>query len=121
MTRADAHNNPTAFTVAIARQAGLKQHEEFTYGEVFPGVNFPAKDDEITARLIGDPLEITIRVIDQVGFYTRGSQLRWNYVAIPREVWLNLSPIFKAGVISGMYNREGGIEMRNLFPRSFIF
>lgn len=117
-SRTDSHNNPTAFTTDIARQAGLKEGEEYTQGAPFvaaPGQTL------YTANLIGDPIALTIRVIDRIGFYAGIYGQRWNYIAMPKEVWLSLSPDFKAGVIGGMYRREGGTEMVKLFPRRFIF
>ena len=115
--RTDSHNNPTAFTTDIARQAGLKEGEEYTQGDSF----FDGHKYYYTARLIGDPLDLTIRVIDRIGFYAGIYGQRWSDIGMPKEVWLNLSPDFKAGVIAGMYHREGGTEMVKLFPRSFIF
>jgi hypothetical protein len=117
--RTDSHNNPTAFTTDIARQAGLREGIDFSIGDSFrAGVNSPL---EYTARLIGDPIALTIRVIDAVGFYAHAGGQRWSYIALPPQVWGNMSPAFKAATIGGMYNREGGTEMKKLFPTPFLF
>ena len=127
--RTDAHRNPTALTTDIAKEAGLLDGVEYIQGEPFtvpaPGKEGPLTQTLYTARLIGDPIALTIRVIDRIGFFAgtwpKVYGQRWNYIAIPKEVWLELSPADKAAVIGGMYNREGGTEMNNLFPVRFNF
>ncbi len=103
--RTDRHNNPTAFTTDIARQAGLKEGVDYVVGDPFP--NNPNLK---TAKLLGDPIATTIKVIDSIGFYTQSGQPRWTYVnQIPdAKNWANLSPGQKANVIAQMYQREGG-------------
>jgi len=115
MFRTDLHNNPTAFTTDIAKQAGLLEGTEYTKGDSFGDGKY------FTARLIGDPIALTIRVIDAIGFYAGMGGQRWIYIAMPKEVWLSLPFDFKAGVIGGMYHREGGNAMTPLFPRRFLF
>lgn len=117
--RTDSHNNPTAFTTDIARQGGLVEGQDFTIGDSFRyGPNSPLL---YTARLLGDPIALTIRVIDAVGFYNRAGKQRWEYIGMPPQVWISLSLGFKAAVIGGMYHREGGTEMLKLFPTAFRF
>lgn len=119
MMRTDSHNNPAAFTTLIARQAGLREGIDYTIGDSFSaGHNSPL---EYTARLIGDPIALTIRVIDAVGFYTHTGLKRWEYIGMPAQVWVSLNLAFKAAVIGGMYNREGGTLMLPLFPHRFVF
>lgn len=108
-SRTDRHNNPTAFTIGIAEQA--LDHSEYEKGESFvsSGVTY------YTAKLIGDPVALTIKVINKVGFYTVGGFLRWVYIGIPMFVWKDLSDLQKTGVIQFMYHKEGGSEMDHLF------
>lgn len=110
--RTDRHNNPTAFTVNVAKTAGLKEGVDYTVGDPFP--NNPK---EKTARLIGDPIEQTIKVIDRIGFYTQSGKLRWTYTnSIPQtKNWPNLSYEQKASVIKQMYAHEGGKALLNYF------
>ncbi len=109
MTRADRNNNPAAITTDIARQGGLVQRIEYVDGDPFP------TGPLITAKLIGDPVALTIRVIDKLGYYTRTGTPRWNYMAIPTELWRALSPEQKKLAVAAHYRNEGGTEMAGLF------
>lgn len=111
--RTDTHNNPTAFTTDVAKEAVLKLGTEYTKGDPFGGSGTPVF---YTARLIGDPVGLTIRVIDAISFVTTLSQMRWSYISMPHFIWLELSPPQKRDVIGWMYQREGGVTMRGLFP-----
>jgi hypothetical protein len=110
--RTDRNRNPTAFTVAVARQAKLLEGFDFVPGDLFPGVSGLR-----TAKLLRDPIETTIRVIDAIGFYTGRGSLRWSYIGLPEFVWRALPRAGKARVIRWMYQREGGTEMTPLFDR----
>lgn len=109
--RTDKNNNPAAFTTEIARQAGLEFGTDYVAGDVFP-----PPSTLITARLLGDPVAITIRVIDAIGYYTKSGMRRWDYIAIPHFVWAALTPDQKRDVIGFHYQHEGGTAMRGLFP-----
>lgn len=129
MMRTDSHNNPTAMTTAIAHEGGLVLGTDYTQGDSFKvpgGVLY-------TARLIGDPIALTIKVIDDIGFYTLAGAQRWTYIGAPRFWWNSLpdtgplggvllqgatGPITfsKRDVIGFMYAREAGVAMRHLFP-----
>lgn len=110
-TRADRHNNPTAMITSIARQGGLILGKDYEEGDQFPnGVPL------YTARLLHDPIELTIRVIDKVGFYNVGGAVRWIYIALPKFVWDKLGLADKMSVIKFMYQHEGGVELLKLFP-----
>jgi hypothetical protein len=108
--RTDANNNPTAFTTDLARQAGLGLGTDYEPGSPFP------TGDLITARILGDPVGVTIRLIDAVGFFTSHGAQRWTYIGLPRFVWKWLSLDQKRDVIGFMYQHEGGTTMRHLFP-----
>ncbi|MBS1516599.1 MAG: hypothetical protein JSS91_00770 [Bacteroidetes bacterium] len=110
--RTDRHNNPAAFTVDIAKQAGLVLGKDYTEGDAFPD-NPKLK----TARLIGDPIAQTIKVIDRIGLYTKSGQPRWTYVnSIPgARNWNQLSNSQKVAFIQQMYNHEGGTALLDNF------
>lgn len=103
--RTDRHNNPAAFTTDVAKTAGLIPGVDYTVGDAFP--NNPNLH---TARLIGDPIGQTIKVIDRIGFYTQGGKPRWTYVSQLQGAnnWKNLNTAQKAQIIAQMYKHEGG-------------
>ena len=123
--RTDRHNNPTALSSAVARQSMLEYGCEYTNGDGF-GRGYS------TARLIGNPILLTIQVIDKIGFWTRRGLPRWFYVStITSSIIFTLTPsqcrkVFtfawslltkrqKTRVIGKMYQHEGGNEMKDLF------
>lgn len=110
--RTDQNNNPTAFTTSIAINAGLVQGTDYEIGTVFEadGRTF------YTAKLLGDPLAITIKVIDSIGFRTLDGQPRWIYISMPHFLWLSLTLDQKINTIGWMYQQEGGVTLRSLFP-----
>lgn len=110
--RTDSNNNPSAFTADIAAEAGLKLGTDYTQGDPFTAAGHIYH----TARLIGDPIALTIRVIDTISFCTHAGVIRWTYIAMPFFIWLGLTAPQKRDVIGWMYQREGGITMRPLFP-----
>jgi len=105
--RTDRHNNPTAFTTDVARTAGLIEGVDYIKGDPFPD-----NPNLFTAKLLGDPVETTIKAIDNMGFTTQAGQNRWTYTdEIPganNKEWFNLSREEKENVIKEMYKREGG-------------
>jgi hypothetical protein len=115
--RTDDNNNPTAFTTAVAQEAGLRigvDYEQGTPFRAFGGSLNPSFC--YTAKLLGDPIALTIQVIDKLGFYTEAGSQRWVYIAIPRFAWDCLLSTQSRDVIGFMYQREGGTTMRHLFP-----
>lgn len=110
--RTDRNNNPTAFTTDIAKEAGLVLGVDYEAGDPFPP---PSK--LTTAKLLGDPLKLTIQVINKIGFYEggTGTTARWTYIAIPFFVWNNLMTEEKIQVIKAMYQCEGGTALLPLF------
>lgn len=107
--RTDRHNNPTAFTTDIARVAGLREGVDYEQGDSFSNGKYH------TARLLGDPVATTIKVIDNIGFYTQGGNQRWTHTAIPKSQWDSLSYEQKKQVVKSMYGHEGGKELKNIF------
>jgi hypothetical protein len=110
--RTDVCRNPAAITTDVAKEAGLKFNVEYAQGLSFTsdGVTY------WTAKLLGDPVALTIRVIDAVGYYTKDGHPRWTYIAVPKFLWDSLEPPQKRDVIGFHYRNEGGVEMRSLFP-----
>ena len=110
--RTDNNNNPTAFTTDIAKEALLTLGLDYVPGDSFisDGRTF------VTAKLLGDPVLITIKVIDKLGFYTVAPHARWSYIAIPYKLWMGLTLQEKQYVIGYMYQNEGGTAMKHLFP-----
>jgi len=109
--RTDNNNNPAAFTTDIAKQAGLVLGTDYVAGDPFP-----APSTLVTAKLLGDPVAITIRVIDAIGYRTKAGVPRWTYICLPKFVWKSLTPAQRLDVIGYHYQNEGGTAMRGLFP-----
>jgi hypothetical protein len=117
--RTDRNNNPTAFTVDVAKEAGLVLGTDYEVGDPFLALGRTF----YTAKLLGDPVALTIRVIDAIGFRTKTNLQRWSYISIPKFLWDNLPPLLdsvgnpsKRDVIGAMYKAETGVTMRPLFP-----
>ncbi len=109
--RTDANNNPAAFTTDIAKQAGLVLNVDYCAGDPFP-----TPSTLVTAKLLGDPIKTTIRVIDAIGYRTNAGAPRWTYICLPKFVWNAFSYEQKRDVIGYHYLNEAGTEMRHLFP-----
>lgn len=108
IARTDRHNNPTAFTTDIAKQGGLIEGVDYIVGDKFPDSNLT------TAALIGDPVEQTIKVIDNIGFFTNSGKQRWTHTALSEREWNKLSDKEKSDVIKKMYQREGNQGLLNI-------
>lgn len=111
VARTDRHNNPTAFTTDVARQAGLVYGIDYIAGDPFTvdGVTY------YTAKLLGDPIELTIKVIDKLGFRTASGKPRWSHTVVDSDVWASLSKQQKIKIIHEMYKKEGGTQLETLF------
>ncbi len=111
--RTDRHFNPAAFTTDIAKLAGLKVGVDYLEGDTFSNGRYK------TAKLLGDPVATTIKVIDNIGFKTQRGSNRWTYTnSIPganNAAWSNLSYDQKKNVIAKMYQHEGGSKLKGLF------
>jgi hypothetical protein len=113
--RTDRNNNPAAIITDMAKTGGLVEGTDYVQGDPFtvPGTNGPVT--YYTAKLLGDPIQLTIRVIDNVGYYTTRGGQRWTYIAMPKFVWDGLDAPTKKKVIGFHYQHEGGTEMKGLF------
>lgn len=109
--RTDNNNNPAAITTDIAAQASLVLGRDYAVGTPFPNPS-----DLFTAKLLSDPVALTIRVIDVIGYYTHAGAQRWTYIALPKFIWSALSADQKRDIIGFHYQHEGGESMRDLFP-----
>lgn len=116
MFRTDENNNPAAFIVQIAEQAGLILGKDYE-----PGTPFNDGSGLVTAKLLGDPIKLTIQVINAIGYYTRTGESRWTYIAIPHNIWKNLTWNQKRDIVGFHYKREGGTTMIPLFPNYTTF
>lgn len=110
--RTDENNNPAAFTTDLAVEAELVLSVDYVQGDPF----LVGTKTFYTAKLLGDPVATTIRLIDNVGFYTVMPHQRWTYMALPYKLWIDLTPKQKSYVIGVMYQNEGGTAMKGLFP-----
>lgn len=108
--RTDRNNNPAAITTEVAQQGGLVLDTDYVAGDPFPAPSLL-----VTAKLLGDPIALTIRVIDVVGYYTHQGAARWSYIAMPKFVWNALTPDLKKQVVGFHYLHEGGTAMKDLF------
>lgn len=107
--RTDRNNNPTAMTTDVARSLGLVEGRDYIVGDKFPG-----NSNLYTAKIIGDPIQVTIKGLDnaaQTGkgaFRTAGGKPRWSYINMSDQEWLSKTPEQKAETVKTMYQREGG-------------
>lgn len=104
--RTDRHNNPTAFTTDIAKQAWLIEWVDYIVWDAFPD-----NPNMKTAKLIWDPFEQTIKVIDKIWFKTQSWNSRWTYTDklwMTNEKWKTLSDEEKKNFITRMYKEEWG-------------
>lgn len=115
MFRTDKHNNPTAFTTQIASLAGLVANKDYETGDPFTVTESGKSVTYYTAKLLGDPIDITITVIDKIGFYTKWGGIRWIYIGIPQWLWMKLDKPDQIKIIGFMYGHEGGTELKHLF------
>lgn len=110
--RTDRNNNPAAFTTDIAAEAGLVQGSEYVQGDAFLAGNMTL----YTAKLLGDPIALTIKVLDKIGYYTKHGVERWIYMAIPTSLWDMFTLPMKKQAILEHYRHEGGTELMHLWP-----
>jgi murein DD-endopeptidase MepM/ murein hydrolase activator NlpD len=105
--RTDRNNNPTAMTTDVAATAGLRPGIDYVKGDPFKG-----GDGHVyyTAKLLGNPLQTTIKAIDNMGFYTQSGKPRWTYTNQIAGInqWKNLNASQKVAIVKQMYHHEGG-------------
>lgn len=108
--RTDRNNNPTAMTTDVAKSLGLVEGVDYVQGDKFPG-----SSNLYTARLLGDPIQTTIKALDAAAanpstqaFYTQSGQQRWTYMGMTDQQWMALTPDQKKQTVISMYKQEGG-------------
>ncbi len=86
---------------------GLTQGVDYVQGDPFTTASGQTL---YTAKLLGDPIETTIRGLDNAGLYTVSGAPRWSYLdKIPdAKNWDNLDYDQKVEVVKQMYKFEGG-------------
>lgn len=101
--RTDRHNNPTAFTTDVAKQAWLIEWKDYVrWGAFYNNPNL------FTARLLWDPIDTTIRVIDKIWFYTASWGQRRSHTAYTKQQWDSMDNNQKRAVVASMYQKEWG-------------
>ena len=117
--RTERNNNPTAMTTDVAKMLWGVLWVDY---EIWDAFTTAGGSVLYTAKLIGDPIETTIRLIDRWiangidPFYRANWQGRWSYISkiwITKEKWLNMSPSEKADIIAQMLKHEWG-SMENM-------
>lgn len=110
--RTERNNNPTAMTTDVAKMLGWELGVDYEVWDAFVTASWQTL---YTAKLIGDPIETTIRLIDRWiangidPFYRANWQPRWTYISkiwITKEKWQQMSPAEKADVIAKMLKYE---------------
>ena len=117
--RTERNNNPTAMTTDMAKMLWWVLGVDYEIWDSFTTASWTTL---YTAKLIWDPIETTIRLIDRWiangidPFYRANWQPRWSYLSkiwIDKEKWSNMSPSEKADVINKMLQHEWG-SMNNM-------
>ncbi len=113
--RTDRNNNPTAFTTDVAKTAGLLEGTDYVQGDPFTVPTPKGPMTLYTAKLLGDPIALTIKAIDHAGFYTHAGAERWAYMCLPKWLWDQQTRAIKTRIIGDMYAHEGGTALQHLF------
>ena len=108
--RTERNNNPTAMTTDVAKSLWWIEWVDYVQWD-----SFKTWDGRTlyTAKLIGDPIETTIRLLDNAAnswkwaFYTKWWAKRWTHTAMSDKDWLALTPEQKQNVVLQMLQREG--------------
>lgn len=117
--RTERNNNPTAMTTDVAKMLGWVLWVDYEIWDSWTSADWRVY---YTAKLIWDPIETTIRLIDRWiangidPFYRANWQGRWSYISkiwVTKDKWLNMSPSEKANVIAQMLKYEWG-SMENM-------
>lgn len=107
--RTDRNNNPTAMTTDVAKSLGLIEGQDYIVGDKFPG-----NSNLYTAKIVGDPIETTIKGLDNAAstgkgaFRTQSGKPRWSYIDMTDAQWNAMTPEEKKATVISMYKNEGG-------------
>lgn len=117
--RTERNNNPTAMTTDVAKMLWWELGVDYEIWDPFTTASWQTL---YTAKLIGDPIETTIRLIDRWiangidPFYRSNWQWRWSYISkiwVTKDKWLKMTDAEKADVIAQMLKHEWG-SMENM-------
>ena len=117
--RTERNNNPTAMTTDVAKMLWGELWVDYEIWDSFLTSDWKTL---YTAKLIGDPIETTIRLIDRWilngidPFYRANWQPRWSYLSkiwITKDKWMNMDDNEKWEVIKQMLKYEWW-EMENM-------
>ena len=117
--RTERNNNPTAMSTDVAKMLWGVLGVDYEIWDSWTSADWRVY---YTAKLIGDPIETTIRLIDRWiangidPFYRANWQGRWSYISkigITKAKWQQMSPAEKAEIIKKMLQYEGG-SMENM-------
>lgn len=111
MLRTDRNNNPAAVTADIAKQAGLVSGKDYEQGDPFT----VGTSTYYTAKFLGDPIALTLRIIDAIGYYTKNGTPRWTYMAIPKSLWNTFTALQRKQAVFEHYRNEGGTLLLHLW------
>lgn len=110
--RTDRNNNPTAMTTDVAKTLWLQEWVDYEVGDPFTTGSWSTL---YTARLLGDPIETTIKWLDiaandpnKSAFLTGGWAPRWTHTSMTDQERASLDSAGKVAVVTEMYRREWG-------------
>ena len=109
--RTERNNNPTAMTSDVARSLWWVEGVDY---EVWDSWTNSKGQTYYTARLIGDPIQKTIELLDRAAeswrwaFYTKAGWQRWTYTAMSDAQWLALDYDEKVNKVLDMLKHEWG-------------
>ena len=109
--RTERNNNPTAMTTDVAKSLWGVEWEDYVQWDSWTNDKWQTF---YTAKLLGDPIETTIRLLDRAAetgrwaFYTKAWWQRWTHTAMSDADWLKLSPEEKQWVVLKMLKNEWG-------------
>lgn len=107
--RTDRNNNPTAMTTDVAKTLWLVEWVDYVKWDVFPN-----NSNLFSAKLIGDPIQQTIKALDTAianwkrAFYTQWGQQRWTHTGMSNEQWQGMNNEQKVATVVKMYHNEWG-------------
>ena len=107
--RTERNNNPTAMTTDVAKSLWGIEWEDYVQWDSWTNDKWQTF---YTAKLLGDPIETTIKLLDRAAstwrwaFYTSWGKQRWSHTAMSDADWLKLTPEEKQWVVLKMLQRE---------------
>ena len=107
--RTERNNNPTAMTTDVAKSLWAVEWVDYIQWDSF---KTSSGWTLYTARLLGDPIETTIKIFDNAAekwipiFYTKKWGQRWSYIAMTNDQWKALTQEQKENVIRSMLQHE---------------